>query len=507
MTEAFQVQPFDAHNQKLVNNVHPPAWVNPEPAPVYNLVAIGAGAAGLVSTAGTAGLGGKAALIERHLLGGDCLNVGCVPSKALIRAARAVADVRDVGAFGVEVPPGTRVNFPAVMERMRTLRAGISPNDSAERFRGLGVDVFFGDGRFTGPDTVEVAGKTLRFRKAVITAGARASVLPIPGLAETGALTNETVFSLTELPARLVVIGAGPIGCELAQAFARFGSRVTLLEVAPRIMPAEDRQAVERLEKALQKDGITLVVSCSIRRVEKQETYKVIRYSAGGQESEVRADAILVGGGRTPNVEALNLEAAGVKYDPKTGVHVSDYLQTSNPNIYAAGDICSRFKFTHAADAMARIVIQNALILRSAKASALTLPWCTYTDPEIAHVGLYEGEAADQGIPITTIVQEFRDVDRAILDGETDGFVKVHVHKKKGRVVGATIVARHAGEMIAELTLAMTAKLKFGTIARTIHPYPTQAEAIKKAADAYRRTQLTPFVKGLFGKWLSWKRG
>jgi pyruvate/2-oxoglutarate dehydrogenase complex dihydrolipoamide dehydrogenase (E3) component len=507
MTEPLEVLPFDVHNRELVQNVHPPAWVNPTPAPIYNLVAIGAGAAGLVSSAGTAGLGGKAALIERAFLGGDCLNVGCVPSKALIRAARAAADVRDAGNFGVVVPPGVAVNFPAVMERIRRLRASISPNDSAERFRNLGVDVFLGSGRFTGRNSIEVEGQTLHFRKAVITAGARASQLPIPGLADVGYLTNETVFSLTELPRRLAVIGAGPIGCELAQCFARFGAKVTLLEVASRIMPLEDAQAVEQLEKALHRDGVEIIASCSIRQVVKEGGNKVLRYTAGNQEGELRADEILVGGGRTPNVDGLNLDVAGVAYDDKTGVHVNDYLQTSNPNIYAAGDICSRFKFTHAADAMARLVLKNALFFRTARVSALTIPWCTYTDPEIAHVGLYEHEAAERGIPITTVVQEFRDLDRAVLDGETDGFCKVHFHKKKGTIQGATLVARHAGDMIAELTLAMTAGLKFGAIVNTIHPYPTQAEAIRKAADAYNRTRLTPFVKWLLQKWLAWKRG
>jgi len=505
MSESMQVQPFDVHNQALVNNVHPPNWVNPEPAPRYNLVAIGAGAAGLVSTAGTAGLGGKAALIEREFLGGDCLNVGCVPSKALIRAARAFADVRDAGQYGVEVPPGSRVNFPAVMERMRRLRASISPNDSAERYRKLGVDVFLGSARFTGPDSIEVGGQTLRFHRAVITAGARATRPAIPGLAEAGFLTNETVFSLTELPRRLAIIGAGPIGCELAQAFARFGAQVTLLANHEHIMPREDRRAAEVVQKEMQRDGIRLVLGCAIQRVDRDGGDKVVRLTCGGQGHEVRADEILVGAGRTPNLDGLNLEAAGVAYD-KTGVQVNDYLQTSNPNVYAAGDICSRFKFTHAADAMARIVIQNALFFRSAKVSALTIPWCTYTDPEIAHVGLYEEEAAAQGIPITTVVQEFHDVDRAILDGDSAGFVKVHL-TKKGKIVGATVLARHAGEMISEITLAMTAGLPLGAIAKTIHPYPTQAEAIKKAADAYNRTRLTPFVKGLFQKWLAWRRG
>jgi pyruvate/2-oxoglutarate dehydrogenase complex dihydrolipoamide dehydrogenase (E3) component len=243
MTEAPPVLPDDVYNRELVSRVHPPDWANPEPAGRHNLVVIGAGTAGLVSAAGAAGLGAKVALIERDFLGGDCLNVGCVPSKALIRAARAYADVRDAGAYGAEVPPGTRVDFPAVMERMRRLRASISPNDSAQRYRDLGVDVFFGQARFAGPDSVEVDGRALRFSRAVIATGARAAKPDIPGLAEAGYLTNETVFTLTRLPRRLAVIGAGPIGCELAQAFARFGSEVTLIGNRPQIMPREDRDA------------------------------------------------------------------------------------------------------------------------------------------------------------------------------------------------------------------------------------------------------------------------
>lgn len=510
MSEALQVLPFDEHNQKLVANVHPADWVNPQPAPRYNLVVIGAGSGGLVSAVGSAGLGARVALIERELLGGDCLNVGCVPSKALIRASRAFADVRDAGEYGVEVPPGTRVNFPAVMERMRRLRASISPNDSAERLRNLGVDVFLGSGRFRGPDTIEVGGQTLRFQKAVIATGARASRPSIPGLAEAGFLTNETVFTLTERPRRLAVIGAGPIGCELAQAFARFGSEVSLLANHAHILPKEERDAVEVVQQEMVRDGIKLVLSCEVIRVDRQGADKIVQLKCAGNHRELRVDDILIGVGRTPNVDGLNLEAVGVAYNQRDGVQVNDHLQTSNPNIYAVGDICSRFKFTHAADAMARIVIPNALLPLPAflqgRFSALTIPWCTYTDPEIAHVGLYEHEARERGIAVSTFTQPLHDVDRAILDGDTEGFVKVHVRAGSDRILGATVVARHAGEMISEITLAMAGKLGLGTIAKTIHPYPTQAEAIRKAADAYNRTRLTPWVKGLFVKWFAWSR-
>ena len=499
--------PEDAYNQTLVANVHPRDWTNPEPAPSYNLVVLGGGTAGLITAAGAAGLGAKVALVEREHLGGDCLNVGCAPSKALLRAARAYADVRDAGQYGVEVPPGTRVNFPAVMERMRRLRSEISPNDSALRYRDeLGVDVFLGEGRFVDSDSVEVDGRQLRFRRAVIATGARAMPLPIPGLAEAGYLTNETVFSLTELPKRLAIIGAGPIGCEMAQAFARFGSQVTLLEVMPQILIREDKDAAALIQDALIRDGVSLVLGCQITGVERDGRGTVLQVEKDEQRQALSFDAVLLGVGRAPNVEGMNLEAVGVDFDTRQGVKVDDRLQTTNPRIYAAGDICSPYKFTHMADALARIVIQNTLFVGRAKASALTVPWCTYTDPEIAHVGLYEHEAEKQGIAIQTFYQEMGQVDRAVLEGDTEGFVKIHTQAGKDTILGATMVTRHAGEMISELTLAMVGGLGLGTLARTIHAYPTQAEAIKRAADAYNRTRLTPRVKSLFTKWLAWTR-
>lgn len=496
----------DEYNTTLVNHVHPPGWVNPTPAGRYNLVVIGAGAAGLITAAGAAGLGARVALIERDLMGGDCLNVGCVPSKALIRSARAVAAVRDAGEFGVEVAGGYRVNFAAVMERMRRLRASIAPNDSAARYRDMGVDVYLGQASFSGPDSIEVGGQTLRFRKAVIATGARAAQPNIPGLADVGCLTNETVFSLTELPRRLAVIGAGPIGCELAQAFARFGSQVFLIEALHGIIPNEDRDAAKVVWESLARDGVRLLCCGKDLQVGRAPDGKRLSVDSHGQHYAITVDEILIGVGRQPNLEGLNLETVGVAYDAKVGVHVNDRLQTTNPRIYAAGDICSRYKFTHAADAMARIVIQNALFFGRAKASALTIPWCTYTDPELAQVGLYESEADQRGIAIETFEQALAHVDRAIVDGDTDGFVRVHVRAGTDQIVGATIVSAHAGEMISEITLAMTAGVGLGRIAKTIHPYPTQSEAIKRVADAYNRTRLTPRVKSLFEKLMAWRR-
>ena len=501
------VPPMDEHNQKLVSYLHPPDWVNPQPASSYNLVVIGAGPAGLIVAAGAAGLGAKVALIEKHLMGGDCLNVGCVPSKALIRSSRTVGEIWNASKFGVHVSNGAEVDFAAVMERLRRIRTRISDVDSVQRYQDkLGVDVFLGSGRFTSNNTVEVAGQTLRFKKAVIATGARALQPQIPGLQEAGYLTNETVFNLTERPQRLAVIGAGPIGCELAQAFRRLGSEVVLLHKNAQILDKEDADAAKIVQQAFVREEIQLILESQIERVEKTNAGKVIYYKSQGKEASVRVDEIIVSTGRSPNVEGLNLEAVGVEYDTQTGVFVNDNLQTTNPRIYAAGDICMKHKFTHAADFAARMVIQNTLFFGRKKLSALTIPWCTYTDPEIARVGLGDRELQAAGIDLDTFLIPFDKVDRAIIDGEEEGFVKIHVKKGSDKILGATIVARHAGDMISQITLAMVNNIGLGKIASTIQPYPTQAEAIRKAGDAYNRTRLTPFVKNLFNRWLAWTR-
>ena len=499
------VVPWDSHNQRLVANVHPPDWKNPMPAPRYNLVVIGAGTAGLVTAVGAAGLGAKVALIEKNLMGGDCLNVGCVPSKALVRAARAIASVREAAGFGIKIPNDATVNFAQVMERMRRLRADLSPHDSAKRFKELGVDVFLGAGKFIGPDTVETGGQTLRFAKAVIATGARAAAAPIAGLTDVPYLTNETLFSLTELPKRFGIIGAGPVGCEMAQTFARFGSEVFLVEAEHGILPREDRAASEIVHAAIERDGVKVL--CCGKNLKPTKSTSGVRLQVESHDTsyDVEVNQLLVAVGRAPNVEGLGLEMAGVGFDNQ-GVKVNDRLQTANPRIYACGDICSPYQFTHAADFMARIVIQNALFNRRAKASELVIPWCTYTSPEIAHVGLCEKEARDKGIAVDTFTQELAGVDRAVLDSETEGFVRVHVRKGTDKIVGATIVAARAGDLISEITLAMTHRLGLKKIAGTIHPYPTQAEAIRKTGDSYNRTRLTPLVKSLMNRWLAWQR-
>jgi pyruvate/2-oxoglutarate dehydrogenase complex dihydrolipoamide dehydrogenase (E3) component len=501
------ILPQSEENRVLTANVHPQDWENPEPAPCYNLVVVGGGTAGLVCAAGAAGLGARVALIERHLLGGDCLNYGCVPSKGIIRASRAVSEARRGADFGIGGVDNIAIDFASAMERMRKVRAAISPHDSARRFRDeLGVDVFFGTGEFSGPDTVEVAGKRLRFKKAAVCTGARASAPSIAGIGDAGYLTNETVFSLTELPQRLAVIGGGPIGCELAQAFARLGSRVTVIENAGHLLPREEAAAAEIVQKAMIRDGVELCLGARVLGVAGKNGEKIITFTRNEENRELAVDEILVGIGRAPNVKGLGLEAAGIACDPRQGVLVNERLQTTNPRVFAAGDICFPYKFTHTADALARIVIANALFLGRQKSTALVIPWCTYTDPEVAHVGMHEEEAQAKGIAVTTLTVPLTEVDRALLDGEAEGFARVHLKKGTDTILGATIVARHAGEMISEISLAMTTGLGLSAIGKTIHPYPTQAEVVKKLADAWNRTRLTPFVKKVLRGWMRWQR-
>ena len=502
MRQIPEVYPKDEYNLTLLANVHPSERLNPTPAARYHLVVVGAGTAGLITAAAAAGLGARVALVERQLMGGDCLNVGCVPSKSIIRSSRVLGELRAAAELGVNVPMGTEVDFGKVMQRMRRVRSEISRHDSVRRYQEeIGVDVFLGQGTFTGPDTLEVDGKTLRFKKAVIATGARAATPPVEGLSEVGFLTNETVFSLTERPPRLGVIGAGPIGCELAQAFQRLGSDVTLLEMGSHVLGREDADAAAIVQAAMLRDGVKLVLHARVVRVEQSPEGKLLHYEVNGDPKQVALDEILVGAGRAPNVEGLNLEAVGVRYDLRKGLEVDDRLRTTNPRIYAAGDVCMEKKFTHAADAAAQIVVRNALFFGRRKPSQLVIPWCTYTDPEIAHVGMYEREANALGIEVDTYLTAHSAVDRAKADGEEEGFTKIHVKKGSDQILGATIVAPHAGEIINEITLAMVGKLGLGKVFEVIHPYPTQAMAIKASAGAYLRTRLTPFAKRLFNLW------
>lgn len=491
-------------DRRLVERVHPPDWRNPAPADAYNLVVLGGGTAGLVCAAGAAGLGARVALVERRLLGGDCLNYGCVPSKAVLVAARAVADARAARAAGLMTGDEPGADFTAAMSRMRRLRAEIAAHDSAARFRDLGVDVFIGDARFADTRSVEVNGARLRFARAVVATGSRPSVPPVPGLEAAGYLTSETVFGLTTLPRRLVVLGAGPIGCELAQAFARFGSAVTMVSLDAEILPGDDPDASRIVQARLVADGVVMVLGARATAVTTTAGGRRLHFDRGRGDESVEGDVLLVATGRDPNIEGLGLEAAGVAVGP-SGVTVDDRLRTTNRRVYAAGDVCSRQRFTHAADAMARVVIQNALFFGRRSASALVIPRCTYTDPELAHIGWRASEAEAAGHRVRTIEVPMRGVDRAVLDGDTDGFARLHV-TARGRILGGTIVARHAGEMIGTLSVAMAAGLGAPTLSNAILPYPTQAEALRKLGDTYRRSMLTPRLRALLTRVLAWRR-
>lgn len=493
------ILPDDDANRRLLAHVHPADWQPPAVAERYQLVVVGGGPAGLVAAFGAVGLGARVAIIERGLLGGDCLNVGCVPSKALIASAHAAHAARTAGVHGVRTGP-VEVDFPAVMARMRELRAGMSHHDSAARLRDAGIDVFLGSAEFTGPDAVKVGEHTLRFARAVIATGASAARPPIPGIDEVMPLDNHTLFELTEMPQRLAVLGAGAIGAEMAQSFARFGAEVTLIDMAPRVLAREDPEASALVEKQMEADGVRLLMGTAIERFERDGEDKVV--IAG--EHRIVADEILMALGRRPNTEGLGLEAAGVAFDRK-GVVVNDHMRTSNPNIYAAGDVASRFQFTHAADFMARTVLRNALFFPSAKASDLIIPWCTYTSPAVAHVGPL-AEELDKRSDLVAYTVSLEEVDRAICDGKTDGFARIHADRR-GRIVGCTVVSSHAGDLINEISVAMTHGVTLGGLANTIHAYPTQSEVLWKAAGAYNRSRMTPTIKGWLQRWFRWRLG
>jgi pyruvate/2-oxoglutarate dehydrogenase complex dihydrolipoamide dehydrogenase (E3) component len=471
----------------------------------YNVVVIGAGTAGLVTAAGTAALGGRVALAERHRMGGDCLNTGCVPSKALISSARLVQQIREARRWGLE-GQAPRFRFEAVMERMRERRSRIAPHDSQERFESLGVDVFRGTARFVSAHEVEIDGRRLRGRNFVIAAGSRAAMPDVQGLAEARPFTNETVFDeLRAKPERMIVLGGGPIGCELGQAFARLGVEVTLLQSEPRLLPKEDADVAELVRRRLEAEGVRVITAAKATQVTRAGGLYRIRIETEGKVEEMEAEALLVAAGRAPNLEGLALEKAGVAFDEK-GVRVNEHLQTTQPHIYAAGDIAGSYQFTHLADHHARVVVRNILMpWFKAKADVSALPWCTYTSPEVARVGLSEEQARQQGAAYDLWVEPVDEVDRAVVESEETGFAKVLTAKGSDRILGAVIVSERAGDLLHELVLAMKAGLGLKEIAGTIHAYPTFAEVTRKAADRYQRSRLTPAVRRFFS-WLYRRR-
>lgn len=495
--------PLDAYERKRLEAVSPEAWNNPEPTGPYQLVILGAGSAGLAAASAAAELGVRVALVERHMIGGTCFNTGCVPSKTLLRTAAVYAEMRDAARYGAHAPDEIKVDFSAAMSRLRRIRSHLTNTKSVRLLVASGVDVYFGNTQFEGADRLSVNGQTLTFEKALIATGARPHVPDIPGLKQAGFLTNATVFDLTELPPRLLVIGGGPLGCELAQAFERLGSKVTIVQNLPLFLEHEERDAAQTLSEAFARDGIEVRLNTAVREVRMEGDERVVDLVSDDYHSTVRVDAILTGVGRRPNVEGLALEAAGVDHDDTAGIRVDDHLRTTNPRIYAAGDVCLEAKFTDIAEESARIAVRNALLGGSERLSERIVPWCTYTDPEIAHVGMYVRNANARGIPIKTFTIPMHQIDRAITDGEQGGFVKLHVSEGSDRILGATIVSRDAGDMISQVTLAMVAGVGLRTLAKVIHAYPTKTEAIREAAMAYNRTRLTPRILARLQRWLS----
>ncbi len=445
-----------------------------------DICVIGAGSGGLSVAAGAAQLGLKTVLVEAHKMGGDCLNFGCVPSKALIAAASAVKAARNASRFGLQTAGG--VDYAAVRNHVRATIAAIAPMDSVERFEGLGVKVVTARAKFVGPKLVEAGDIRIAARKFVIATGSRAAVPPIPGLADVPFLTNETVFELDRRPDHLVVIGAGPIGCELAQAHARLGTKVTLIEAAT-MLPKDDQEAVAVVRAGLGADGVVLREHAKVKRIERHAVGTVVVLDDGkGGEDALACSHLLIATGRKANIEDLGLEAAGIASDGRA-IKIDDRLRTSNRDVLALGDVAGGLQFTHVAGWHAGIAIRNLCFRMPARADTTAIPWVTYTAPELAQVGLSEAAAKAAGRDIETARWPFHDNDRAIATGETEGFVKIVA--ERSRVIGATIVGAHAGDLVAPWIVAVGQKLKVATMAGTVMPYPTLSEAGKRAAGAY----------------------
>ncbi len=462
-----------------------------------DLVAIGGGTGGLVTAAGAAYLGLRPTLVEKSALGGDCLWTGCVPSKALIASARLAWNIDHAARLGLG-SGGARSEFRTVMERMRAARATVAHHDDPERFRSMGVSVHFGSARFLDASTLEVEGVgRIRSKRFVIATGAVAAIPPIPGLEDTDYWTYETVFDQDELPGSIVILGGGPIGLEFAQVFARLGSRVTVLEMAPTILIREDPDAAAFMHRLLEAEGIDIRVGAAATAVRTEAAKTVVETSNGGP---VTADRLFVATGRRPMTDGLNLEAAGIRTD-RGAVVVDSRLRTSSGSAWAVGDVTGALQFTHVAEQMARVALRNAIIPGTTKIRYDSVPWVTYTDPEIAHVGLSEAEAEAEGG--TTYRYELDDLDRAIVDASAVGFVKVSADRK-GRVLGATIVAHGAGELILPLVMARQHGLTLGRIANTIFPYPTMVEGVKRAAGEYMRSRLDTTSGRLLKRIIQW---
>ncbi len=455
----------------------------------YDLVVIGGGTAGLVSAAGAASLGARVALVERDKLGGECLYYGCVPTKTLVKSARVAKLVNQAEEFGIKTT-GAQVDFPVVMDRMVRAIWTAGKHDDSDRFRKLGVELFLGnEARFNAPDEVAVDGQRLQAHSTVIATGSHSVAPPITGLEDVGYLTHVEALRLRRLPRSMVIVGSGPIGCEFAQIFARFGSRVTLISSSPLPLPKEDTEVGEALKHYLVSDGVIFHGDFHAEEARMEGDEKVLAaHNDQGEEIEARGEEILMATGRAPTAESLKLENAGVELE-ENGIKVDEHLRTTAPNIYAAGDITGKYLFTHVAEYQGRTVVRNALFPVKTKADHRVVPWTTFTDPEVARVGLTEDEAREEHDYVQVFRQPFSGVDRAITDGETNGFVKI-VAGRRGRILGGHIIGPDAGNLIQEIVLAMRKNIPIQDLSTTIHVYPTLVQANQRAADNYYREKL-----------------
>jgi pyruvate/2-oxoglutarate dehydrogenase complex dihydrolipoamide dehydrogenase (E3) component len=471
----------------LRRRVRPADWRQPEPKALYDLAVVGAGPAGLEAAEWAARRGFSVALVERESLGGNSLNAGSVPSKALIRTAQVQDGMREADAFGAPLPEEPPLDFAVAMARMRRIRARVAVYHSAHELAALGVDLFFGAARFAGAHALAVGDARLSFRKALVATGARPHIPDIPGLEQAGYRTSDTVFDMPALPKRLAVMGGGPLGCELGQAFCRLGAHVTIVQNDPKFLPREERDAAEILSWAMARDGMDIRLNTVVTGVRREGDTRVLETLNNAVRGEIAVDEILVCTGRTPNVEGLDLAAAGVAFAPGRGIVVDDFLCSTNPDIHAAGDVCLPLKFTNAAEASARMAARNALQQAGLRHDGAAIPWCTFCDPEIAHIGLQVWEARRRSIPIKSYTVMLSDVDRAITDGQETGFVKIHVAEGSDRILGATIVASRASELINEMAVVMSTGIGMAALAEVVHTYPAQSRALMLAAQAYRR--------------------
>jgi pyruvate/2-oxoglutarate dehydrogenase complex dihydrolipoamide dehydrogenase (E3) component len=488
-----------------------PGWSKPRRFD-RNLVVIGAGSAGLVSAYIASAVKAKVTLVEKHRMGGDCLNTGCVPSKALIRSARLLSHMRRAREFGVDTPDIT-FDFARVMERVQRVIEHIEPHDSTSRYEALGVECLSGVATLRSPWSVEVRlasdeTRVLTTRRVIIAAGARPFIPPIPGLLEANPLTSETLWQLRELPRRLLVLGGGPIGCELAQCFARFGSQVTLLEMGPRLLPREDPDVSAVVAERFRTECIDVLLGHKATGVQSVNGDRILVAETGGREVRVEFDELLCAVGRVPNTEGYGLEALGIAPASGAPLQTDEYLRTDLPNIFGCGDVVGPYQFTHAAAHQAWYATVNALFggFKRFKADYSTMPWTTFTDPEVARVGLNETDARARNVDFETTLYPLKDLDRAITDGAAGGFVKVLTAPRSDRILGATIVGEHAGELIAEWVLAMRHGLGMNKLLRTIHVYPTFAEANKNAAAAWRRNHAPGRLLAWIERYHTWMR-